>query len=240
VQAVPDQPAAGVSLPGVPRLILAATRPLDLSGVPRWRDELGAAGVDELQVNVHDDAVAAGLAIQHLEHPIETVVSTSGGFGADILRILSDPLGDLVGWEVDVRQPLPPPLVPDGVRADALANLAFIRRPRELSYDAWLRHWHGPHTQVAIQTQATFGYVQNRVVRPLTPETPQVDAIVEELFPMAAVTDMHAFYGSDGDDAELARRMTTLLESVSVMGADRRIDLVPTSRYVWRLGQAPT
>jgi hypothetical protein len=240
VQAVPDQPAAGVSLPGVPRLILAATRPLDLSGVPRWRDELGAAGVDELQVNVHDDAVAAGLAIQHLEHPIETVVSTSGGFGADILRILSDPLGDLVGWEVDVRQPLPPPLVPDGVRADTLANLAFIRRPRELSYDAWLRHWHGPHTQVAIQTQATFGYVQNRVVRPLTPETPQVDAIVEELFPMAAVTDMHAFYGSDGDDAELARRMTTLLESVSVMGADRRIDLVPTSRYVWRLGQAPT
>jgi hypothetical protein len=57
---------------------------------------------------------------------------------------------------------------------------------------------------------------------------------------MAAVTDMHAFYGSNGDDAELARRMTTLLESVSVMGADRRIDLVPTSRYVWRLGQAPT
>ena len=126
----------------MPRLILAATRPLDLSGVPRWHDELRAAGVDELQVNVHDDAVAAGLTIQHLEHPIETVVSTSGGFGADILRILSDPLGELVGWEVDVRQPLPPPPVPNGVRADALANLAFLRRPREMSYDAWLQHWH--------------------------------------------------------------------------------------------------
>jgi hypothetical protein len=82
--------------------------------------------------------------------------------------------------------------------------------------------------------------VQNRVVRPLTPVTPRVDAIVEELFPMSAVTDMHAFYGSGGDDAELARRMTILMESVAVMGADRDIDLVPTSRYVWRLGQAPT
>lgn len=223
----------------MPRLILAAADPLDLSCVPGWLDELRAAGVHELQVNVHDDAVAAGLALQQLEHPIETVVSTSGGFGADILRTVADPLGDLVGWEVDVRQPLPPPPVPDGVRADALANLAFIRKPPDMDYDVWLRHWHGPHTQVAIATQATFGYVQNRVLRPLTPDTPHVDAIVEELFPMAAVTDMHAFYGSGGDDAELARRMTTLLESVTVMGADRDIDLVPTSRYQWRLGQAP-
>ena len=46
--------------------------------------------------------------------------------------------------------------------------------------------------------------------------------------------------GPSGEHAELARRMTTLLASVSVMGADRHIDLVPTSRYVWRLGQAPT
>ena len=129
--------------------------------------------------------------------------------------------------------------MPDGVRTEALANLAFIRKPREMSYDAWLQHWHGPHSEVAMQTQATFGYVQNRVVRPLTPGTPQVDAIVEELFPMAAVTDMHAFYGSGGDDAELARRMTTLMASVAAMGADRDIDLVPTSRYVWRLGPGP-
>jgi hypothetical protein len=224
----------------VPTLILAATSPLDVASVAGLRNELSAAGVHELQVNVRDDAVAAALSLQHLERPIETVISTSGGFGADILRILSDLVDDLVGWEVEVRTPLPPPPVLDGVRTDALANLAFIRRPEEVPYDSWLEHWHGPHTEVALETQATFGYVQNRVVRPLTPDTPQVDAIVEELFPMAAVTDMHAFYGSGGDDAELARRMTTLLESVAVMGADRFIDLVPTSRYVWGLGQAPT
>ena len=222
------------------KLILAATSPLDVSSVAGWRAELRDAGVHELQVNVRDDAVAGALTIQHLEQPIETIVSTCGGVEADILRILSNYTEQMVGWEVEERKPLPPPQVQDGARADALANLAFIRKPSEVPYDSWLQHWHGPHTQVAIQTQATFGYVQNRVVRQLTPDTPPVDAIVEELFPIAAVTDMHAFYGSGGDDAELSRRITTLMESVAVLGADRDIDLVPTSRYVWRLGQAPT
>jgi hypothetical protein len=229
-----------VTLRDVSKLILAASSPLGLSRAARLPDELRAAGVNELQVNLRDEVVAGALVIHHLERPIETVVSTSGGVEADILRILSDHIDNMVGWEVDERKPMPPPPVPDGVRTDALANLAFIRKPREAPYDSWLRHWHGPHTQVAMQTQATFGYVQNRVVRPLTPDTPQVDAIVEELFPMAAVTDMHAFYGSGGDDAELSRRITTLMESVAVLGADRDIDLVPTSRYVWRLGQPPT
>jgi hypothetical protein len=224
----------------VPQLILAASGRLDLSRVEKLLDELRAGGVNELQVNIRDEAVADALAIQHLEQPIQTVVSSSGGVQADVLRILSDHTGARVGWEVEQRKPLPPPLVRDGVRTDALANLAFIRKPQEASYDSWLQHWHGPHTQVAMQTQATFGYVQNRVLRPLTPDTPQVDAIVEELFPMGAITDMHAFYGSGGDDAELSRRITTLMESVAVLGADRDIDLVPTSRYVWRLGQAPT
>jgi hypothetical protein len=224
----------------VSKLILAAGCPLDLACAARLRDELRAAGVNELQVNLRDDAVAGALVIQHLEQPIETVVSTSGGVGADILRILSDHTDNLVGWEVEARKPLPPPPVPDGARTDALANLAFIRKPREASYDSWLQHWHGPHTQVAMETQATFGYVQNRVVRPLTPDTPHVDAIIEELFPMAAITDVHAFYGSAGDEAELSRRISTLMESVAVLGADRDIDLVPTSRYVWGLGQAPT
>jgi hypothetical protein len=222
----------------VSKLILAATSPLDASSVAGCRAELGDAGVDELQVNVRDDAVAGALTLQHLGQPIETVISTSGGVEGDILQILSDSLDELVGWEVEQRKPLPPPPVPDGVRADALANLAFIRKPREMSYDAWLQHWHGPHTKIAMETQSTFGYVQNRVVRPLAPDTPQVDAIVEELFPMAAITDVHAFYGSGGDDPELSRRITQLMESVAVMGADRDIDLVPTSRYVWRLGGA--
>jgi hypothetical protein len=88
---------------------------------------------------------------------------------------------------------------------------------------------------VAIRTQATFGYVQNVVVGSLTAGTPRVDGIVEELFPRAAVSDVHAFYGSGGDQAELDRRMSELMASVHALGADRDLDLVPTDRYVWSL-----
>ena len=47
--------------------------------------------------------------------------------------------------------------------------------------------------------------------------------------------DVHAFYGSGGDDAELSRRMTELMASVNRIGADRDLDLVPGSRHLWDL-----
>ena len=88
---------------------------------------------------------------------------------------------------------------------------------------------------MAIATQATFGYVQNVVLGPVTPDPPRVDAFVEELFPSAGITDMHAFYGSGGDQAELDDRLTRLMASVARFGADRDLDLVPSSRYVYEL-----
>ena len=62
-----------------------------------------------------------------------------------------------------------------------------------------------------------------------------MDALVEELFPSAGMTDMHAFYGSGGDDAELSDRLTRLMASVARIGFDHDIDLVPSSRYVYEL-----
>ncbi len=70
----------------------------------------------------------------------------------------------------------------------------------------WLQRWHIDHTPVAIATQATFGYTQNTVVRAFTPDAPPIDAIVEELFPIEAVSDLHAFFGA-ADDADLGDRM---------------------------------
>jgi hypothetical protein len=56
---------------------------------------------------------------------------------------------------------------------------------------------------------------------------------VEELFPMAAMTNLHAFYGSGGDEAELQRRLDRMIQSVTSFGADRNLDSIPTSRYVF-------
>lgn len=64
-------------------------------------------------------------------------------------------------------------------------------------------------TPVAIRTQNTEAYVQNIVEEVLTDGSPEVAGIVEEHFPMAAMTDPHVFYGSGGDagPAEEPRRI---------------------------------
>ena len=54
------------------------------------------------------------------------------------------------------------------------ANVALLRRPDDLDEETWLPRWHVDHTPVAIETQSTFGYTQNAVVRALTPGAPVI------------------------------------------------------------------
>nr|WP_245549889.1 EthD domain-containing protein [Gordonia effusa] len=199
------------------------------------RDSLTRLGATRLQVNISDEAVANAMRITHYERPIEAVVSVAGGEARDIVDALGTVAGTVAAWEVTRRAPLDPTL-PTDVRIDALANIAFLRHPVELTYDQWRQRWLDDHTQVAIDTQATFGYYQNVVSKPLTDNAFGVDAIVEELFPSAAVDDIHAFYGSGGDKRELNARVTAMMASVARIGADRNLDLVPTSRYDFVLG----
>jgi hypothetical protein len=201
------------------------------------RSHLAQAGATRLQLNIDDEHVAAAMRIPTFERPVGAVVSVwTDGRAGDITSALQKAADRVHGWRVEERRRLDPPEVYDGSRADALANVAVLRRPAELSRQEWLRRWMVEHTPIAIRTQATFGYVQNIVEDPVTPDAPEVSAFVEELFPSAALTDMHAFYGSGGDDAELSRRLTELMASVARIGADRDLDLVPTSRYLYDLG----
>ena len=203
---------------------------------PGVHADLAAAGAHRLQVNVDDAAVAPAMRIPTFEEPIGAIVSVwTDGDPRPVSEVLQTVTSRLAGYEVEERLPIPPPEVADGERLDALANVAVLRRPAGLTVDEWRHRWLVDHTPVAIATQATFGYVQNVVVRPVTDGAPRVDALVEELFPSAAMTDMHAFYGSGGDDAELNDRFTRLMTSVARFGADRDLDLVPSSRYVYRL-----
>jgi len=207
---------------------------------PALHTRLAEAGVTRLQLNVDDEAVAPAMRIPTGDQPIGAIVSVwtaadgePDGPVTDVLAAVAD---RLAGWEIYERQPIPPPAAADGERMDTLANIAVLRRPLDQERDEWIHHWLVDHTPVAKATQATFGYVQNVVVRAVTPDAPRVDALVEELFPTAGMTDVHAFYGSGGDDAELNDRFTRLMASVARFGADRDLDLVPSSRYVYTLG----
>lgn len=201
------------------------------------RDALRAAGATAIQVNVDDADVADALRFGPAE-PVAALVSVwTEGAAADIVRQVSEVTGDphLHAYRVTERVRLDPAPTPDGVRSAVMAQVALLRRPEDMSPEAYRDYWMLTHTAIAIRTQNTSAYIQNIVEEVLTPGAPPLSAIVEEHFPMAAMSDPHEFYGSRGDDAEMARRMTELMSSVAAFGADRGLDLVPTSRYSWSL-----
>ena len=205
-------------------------------------DGLRAAGARGVQVNVDDAAVAnARIRPSTFDQPIAAVVclwvdSAAGPAAADMEQVLRAVSTRLIGYLVTESVPVPMP-GPDGPggRSPGFTNIAFLRRPAEMGFEQWRSRWQDQHTQVAIDVQGTCGYVQNLVVRALTPDAPEYAAIVEEQFPDAAATDMLAFYGVDpamaDPKAELRRRVAVMMESVGAFGADQGITVVPSSRY---------
>ncbi|MCG5430907.1 EthD domain-containing protein [Mycobacterium sp. MYCO198283] len=198
-----------------------------------------ALGVAGLAVNVRDGAVRdAVIAMTTLDPPVQAVIGiwTQQHYGPQVagaVEVLRSVARAVDGYLVTESAPLPPPATDAGTRTDGLANIALLRRPVDLDDQTWRARWHLDHTPVAIETQATFGYTQNAVVRPLTADAPPIDGIVEELFPHQAVSDLHAFFGA-ADDADLSRRLERMVASTARFGANDNIDTIPTSRYLLR------
>lgn len=119
-----------------------------------------------------------------------------------------------------------------GERVHGMCHVVFMDPPAGLDREQWLAIWKDSHTQVAIDTQSTFGYRQNVVVRTLGEGTRACHAIVEENFPPEAMTSDHAFYATGGDDAVLERHMTAMIESCARFIDLARIDVIPMSEYL--------
>lgn len=204
----------------------------------RVADELLALGLPGLTVNVRDDAVRESLmTLTTLDPPVMAVVSlwVQQYYGDQVgraLELLAAECDSLAAYLVTESVPMASPPMGVGERTDGLANIALLRRPPELDEATWLHRWHVDHTSVAIETQDTFGYTQNTVVRALTDDAPAIDGIVEELFRQQAVSDLHVFFGA-ADDDDLADRMRRMVASTDAFGASSNIDTVPTSRYVF-------
>jgi hypothetical protein len=198
--------------------------------------------VPGLAVNIRDDVVRDSLmTLTTMTPPVVGFVSlwVQQSYGDQVREAIArlekecDDPNLLAAYLVTESVPLPPPDVAPGQRTPGLANVALLRRPDDLDEQTWRTRWHIDHTPVAIETQSTFGYTQNAVVRALTSEAPVLAAIVEELFPEAAVSDLHAFFGASDDD-DLRDRMERMVASTTAFGANRDVDTVPTGRYVYR------
>src|SRR6516165_10897200 len=202
-------------------------------------DALLGLGVAGLSVNVRDSAVRHSLmTLTTLDPPVAAVVSlwTQQCYGEQTtaaLGLLAAECDLLGSYLVTESVPLRAPVIELGSRTTGLANIALLRRPAGLDRATWLNRWQLDHTSVAIETQSTFGYTQNWVVRVLNPDAPGIAGIVEELFPAEAITDLKAFFGA-ADDNDLQNRIRQMVASTTAFGANENIDTVPTSRYVFK------
>ena len=202
--------------------------------------KLSALGAKHLRVNVHDDAVSAGaVLIQKATDPqFDAAIqfwlpSANPIFREAVDDCIAAHCRRFAAWLVVEstiianHQHRPA----SGKRTEGFSQLAFLTKPARLSWEQWRVIWQTSHTQVAIDTQSNFEYVQNLVVRPLTEDAPDFVAIVEECFPLAAVTDPLIFFDAAGDQDKFDRNLATMMQSCDRFIDRGSIDVILTSQF---------
>jgi hypothetical protein len=180
------------------------------SAAPRLRE----AGATELVINVQDEAVAEGQPMRGAEQPIRAMahfwLEDANEAAACEQALVAESL-QIYGFLVVESRPMVHER-PRGARTPGMNQVTCIARRADLSYDEFRHIWHGDHKKVAFETQSTTGYVRNVVVRALTPDAPKWDAIVEETFPIEALTSPRVFYDASSDE-ELKQNVDRMMAS---------------------------
>ncbi len=204
-------------------------------------EALYASGVKGLRVNVVDEDVApaAGLRQANTRPLPDAILSLwvdSAVFRAAQHAVLDEHVARYHGYLVTESEPIVNTRhpVPAGERTPGMSQVVFLRKPPRLAYEQWLDIWHNSHTRIAIDTQDTFGYRQNVIVRALTYAAPAYDAMIEENFPAAAMTSQEAFYAAVGDAQKLQRNQQAMMDSCQRFIDFDKLDVMPTSEYLMR------
>jgi len=195
---------------------------------------LTAAGARGIRMLLADDRAVRGLRIAQRDPTVVIGVWVdSATQRAPLESVLTQVTSGLAGYLALESVPLVNTghVVPLGERIPGLYTVAFLEKPDRLDYATWLELWQGQHTAIAIATQRTFLYVQNLLVRALTPDAPPWTAIVEEAFPAEAATDPMQFYDASSP-AELAAQQHRMTASCERFIDFARFETLPMSAYV--------
>ena len=128
-------------------------------------------------------------------------------------------LGAEVHW-CKGTTPLTPPLQ-SGETFSGTIQLCCFERRKGLSDEALEHIWFQEHVHVALDTQNTLGYRQNRVLRS---SHDRLDGIVEEHFTIEAANSLTAFFADGDDEAKMMSNIHVLTES-----SERVLDLERSS-----------
>jgi hypothetical protein len=201
--------------------------------------QLGELGAKRLALNIVDEEVAhtKNVRMTNFDPPMAAMASfwlddaeERAALEAELVGVCSQLAGYLVVESV--------PLVNTTHRTEPCQRtpginvVACIERPASMDHDEWLGHWFGHHKVVALETQCTYAYVRNVVVRHLTDNAPDWAGIVEEGFPAEAVTDPMVWYCTDGDQKKLKENLGRMMESVNAFLEIDRVESHPMSEYL--------
>ena len=202
--------------------------------------DLARLGAQSVRINVADEHVAAGTAVRVGKMEPKSGFVTFWLHEADDLRgellvALSAHASRIAAYLVVESTPLrnTTQLAKPGARPPGFNAVTAIAPKDGLSYDEFIRRWHTEHRVVALETQSTFAYVRNEIVRALTPDAPHWAALVEESFPIEALTDQEVWYAAVGSPERLERNRRRMIESCLAFLALDRVESHPMSEYVF-------
>ncbi len=193
-----------------------------------------------LRINIQDESVAGGtnprfvVTRPQMEAVVQIWVDTAyPPARGRIEAALAAAAPRIEGWLVCESVPLPNEAHPPrpGEPTDGFSQIVFFERPDTLDADIWRRNWQDDHTAVATETQSSFEYIQNLVVRPLTDGAAGYAAIVEECFPAAAIADRALYFDAVGDPAKLDANYARMMESCGRFMGPAGGDCIPMRQY---------
>jgi hypothetical protein len=183
--------------------------------------KLRALGAHRLQVHVVDDAVApgAGLRLETMKPMPSAMISFWLNAAHDKAKyepVLEGASARIAGYAVSEAVVLPiAEAQPDGTRVPGFSQIAFFRKLPGITQEGFLRIWMRDQTKVGPETQETFYYGQNIVVRALTVGAPPLDGIVDECYPIEALTDHLVYWRADGSEETFKAHLKREMDNVA-------------------------
>jgi hypothetical protein len=199
-------------------------------------DALAGYGASQLKLSVSDSDVAAGASL-HLgaEKPDALVtfwlecIQDRGPAEARLAEVAGRQAGYLVVESQALRLATDP--AKRGTRTRGFSLVGCIEPKPGVSHAQFIERWETVHRDVAIQTQSTFSYIRNEVVRPVTKNAPPWEGIVEEGFPSEALSNPQAFYDAVGNEPKYRENLRRMIESCDAFLSMKKVDSHPMSEY---------
>ena len=199
--------------------------------------KLVALGAQRLQVHVVDDAVTPGAKLRLETMKPMPAAMVSFWLNAAHARGPYEPAMEAVsariaGYAVSEATVLPiTEAQPDGVRVPGFSQIAIFRKLPGITQEGFLNIWMRDQTKVGPETQDTFYYGQNIVVRALTVGAPPLDGIVDECYPIEALTDHLVYWKANGSEEVFQAHLKREMDNVARFIDGDTVSAFVTSTY---------